>query len=111
MLQLHDEKVPLRTDSAGYVYIGDTRVTIDCVVEMFDAGASAEQIADEYNVELSDVYMVVAYYLRHEKEIKSHLEELERKSEVARREFDAKFPNHLRDKLLRARRAREAGGD
>ncbi len=111
MLQLHDEKVPLTTDSAGYVFVGGTRVTIDCVVEMFDAGASAEQIADEYDVELSDVYTVVGYYLRHEKEVKSHLQELKRRSEVARRQFDAKFPNHLRDKLLRAKRARESGGD
>lgn len=107
MLQVHDEKGHLRVESAGYVFIGDTRVTIDCVVEMFDAGASAEQIADEYDLELSDVYTVIGYYLCHESEVKSHLEELNRRSEVAARKFEDEFPNHLREKLLRAKAERE----
>jgi len=107
MLRVHDEKAPLRTDSAGYVFIGDTRVTIDCVVEMFEAGASAEQIADEYDLELSDVYMVVGYYLRHVPEVKSYLESLDRRSDTARQKFETAFPNHLREKLLRARAERE----
>lgn len=110
MLKVHDEKVPL-TDKDGELLVRDTRVSLRCIVEMFDAGSSAEEIADEYDLDLPDVYSVVGYYLRHQKEVQSHLTELEQESEFARKELDAKFPSALREKLERAKKERDAGDD
>ena len=112
MLQLHDEKIPLR-EADGIVYVGDTRVTIDCVVEMFDHGASPEEIAEEYDtLALADVYAVLTYYLRNREAVRAFLANQAAESEEARRSTDAAFPNHLRQKLLLTKRDKGVrGGD
>jgi uncharacterized protein (DUF433 family) len=111
MLEVRDEKIPLR-ENEGIVFIGDGRVTLDCVVEMFDHGASPEEIAEEYDsLALADVYAVIAYYLRNRDEVNAYLEHRAEESEEARRILDRGFPNHLREKLLRAKRDRESRGD
>jgi hypothetical protein len=85
---------------------------LDCLVEMFDQGASPEEIAEEYDsVALPDVYAVLTYYLRHQDEVKAYLARQATASEAARQTLDAAFPTRLRDKLLRAKRKREAGGE
>jgi len=62
MLQVSDEKIPLRHDKSGNVFVGETRVMLDCLVEMFDLGASPEEIAAEYDsVALPDVYAVLRH--------------------------------------------------
>jgi uncharacterized protein (DUF433 family) len=111
MLQVQDEKIPLTADKNGVLHIGQTRVTLDCIVGMFEAGASAEEIADEYDsVTLDQVYGVIFYYLRHQGEVKAHLAREEKESEEACERFEARFPNHLREKLLRAKQARDSSG-
>jgi len=67
MLQVNDEKIPLVPDRNGVLHIAGTRVTLDGVVGMYEAGASPEQIADEYDgLTLGQIYGVIFYYLRHE---------------------------------------------
>ncbi len=110
MLQVHDEKIPLIPDKNGVLHIAGTRVTLDCVVGMFDAGASAEQIADEYeSLTLDQVYGVIFYYLRHQDQVKAHLAKEDKESEESRQRFEASFPNQLREKLIRKKRSKEPG--
>jgi uncharacterized protein (DUF433 family) len=105
MLRVDNEKIPLSADENGLLRVAGTRVTLDCVVEMFDQGASPEEIAHEYDsLKLDDVYAVITYYLRHGDEVRAYLKGQQKESEAARREFDARFPDHLREKLLRAKR-------
>ena len=112
MLQVENEKIPLSADRNGVLHVSGTRVTLDCVVEMFDEGASPEEIAHEYDsLKLDDVYAVITYYLRHADEVKAYLKDQHDTSEAARCESDSRFPDQLREKLLRAKRGREAGGD
>ena len=60
------ERVPIHTDADGVVRVAGTRVTLDTIVAAFDAGATAEEIAQQYpSVGLADVYSVITYYLRH----------------------------------------------
>jgi uncharacterized protein (DUF433 family) len=111
VLQVTDEKIPLSQDQGGNVYVTGTRVTLDCLVETFDHGASPEEMAEEYSsLALPDVYAVLTYYLRHQHEVKAHIARQVTASEEARRAHDAAFPARLREKLLRARQEREAGG-
>ena len=39
------EPVPIHTDADGIVRVAGTRVTLDTIVAAFDAGATAEEIA------------------------------------------------------------------
>lgn len=64
------ERVPIHTDPEGVVRVAGTRVTLDTIVEAFEAGATAEEIAQQYSsVPLVDVYSVITYYLRHKPEV------------------------------------------
>ena len=68
-------------------------MTIDCVVEMFDHGASPEEIAEQYgSVTLPDIYEVLTYYLRNRETVRAHISKQAAESEKARVEADASFP-------------------
>ena len=100
------EHVPIRTDSDGVVRVGDTRVTLDSLVAAFDAGATAEEIVQQYpSVALADVYSVIAYYLRHPAPVRAYLVERERQAAQVRGENERRFdPSGVRDRLLARRR-------
>ncbi len=44
--------------------VAGTRVTLETVVAAFCHGATAEQIAHDYPLELADIYAVITFYLR-----------------------------------------------
>ena len=48
------ERVPIHTDADGVVRVAGTRVTLDTIVAAFDAGAAAEEIAEQAAQALSD---------------------------------------------------------
>ena len=100
MLQIPDQKVPLSPDSNGVLFVTGTRVSLHSVVGMFDDGASAEEIAHEYDsLELSDVYAVLTYYLRNRDAVRSKLAHEEAESEEAARRYEQSFPKDLRARL------------
>ena len=64
------EEIPLAKDSHGVYRVGGTRVTLDLVVRAFNRGATAEEIVQKFpSLELSDVYRVIGYYLKHRTEL------------------------------------------
>ncbi len=49
-------------------------MTLDTVVGAFNDGATAEEITSQYpSLSLADSYAVIAYYLRHRKEIDDYI--------------------------------------
>ena len=49
-------------------------ILLDVIVTAFRAGATAEEIAQNFpTVALADVYQVIAYYLTHAAEVDSYL--------------------------------------
>jgi len=51
---------PLVADDDGVIRISGTRVQLETIVLAFDAGATAEEITQQYtSVELADVYAVI----------------------------------------------------
>jgi len=108
MLQVPDQKVPLTPDREGVLYVKGTGVSLHSVVGMFEEGASAEEIAHEYDsLELPDVYAVIAYYLNNMDAVKTKLAEEERRSEERCADYEKRFPNQLREKLLNPDAARD----
>ncbi len=73
LLVVHPEPVPLAADGEGIIRVGGSRVTLDAVISTFRAGATAEEIAQQYpSLPLADVYSVLTYYLRHRDEVDSY---------------------------------------
>jgi uncharacterized protein (DUF433 family) len=61
---------PLTTGPDGVVRVVGTRVPLETIVTAFDAGATAEEIAQQYaSVDLASVYAVISYVLNHRREV------------------------------------------
>jgi uncharacterized protein (DUF433 family) len=108
LMELHapPERVPIETDADGVIRVGGTRVTLDALVTAFEAGATAEEIAQQYpSVSLADIYSVIAYYLRHQSEVRTYLVERQRQASHVREENERRFdPAGIGDRLLARRR-------
>jgi uncharacterized protein (DUF433 family) len=100
------ERVPIHTDADGVVRVAGTRVTLDTVVAAFDAGATAEEIAEQYSsISLADVYSVITYYLRHKTEVSAYLHRRQEQAAAVREEVERRFPpSGIRERLITRRR-------
>ncbi|MGH2387907.1 MAG: DUF433 domain-containing protein [Chloroflexota bacterium] len=98
--------IPLASDADGVLRVGGTRVTLDTLVAVFMAGATAEEIVQRYpSLDLGDVYAVIGYYLHHRPEIEAYLGRRREQASAARCRQEAHFDQTgLRERLL-ARRA------
>jgi uncharacterized protein (DUF433 family) len=68
-------ELPLRLDGQGTIRVGQSRVTLDTVVEAYRRGTSPEVIARQFPaVTLAEVYGTIAYYLQHQPEMDAYLQ-------------------------------------
>lgn len=87
---IQTEAPPIRQDDTGTLRVGDSRVLLDLVIEEFQDGATPESIVQQYpTLALSDVYAVIAYYLRHRGEIDAYLEQREVLARQVRQRIEA----------------------
>ncbi|MDZ7697230.1 MAG: DUF433 domain-containing protein [Deltaproteobacteria bacterium] len=101
-LALRKEPVPIETDINGTMRISGSRVTLDSVVAAFNAGATAEEIAFQYpTLKLPDIYAVITYYLRQQKDVDAYLLERRKLSKRNRQHNQARFGMiGVRERLL-----------
>lgn len=107
-LPLEAEPLPLQTDRDGTIRVGQTRVPLETVVDAFNEGAAAEEIAYRYpTLDLSDIYATITYYLRHRDAVDEYLQEQEQRGQELRRKIEASQPDRrgLRERLLARRGA------
>lgn len=106
MQALQPIPAPLRLTDHGVLLIGGTRVTLDSVVSRFDAGATPEEIVQQFpSLGLAEVYAVVAYVLSNRAEVDEYLEKRARIAESVRAEVERRWPAAgLRERLLARRR-------
>jgi len=106
-LVIEPERIPLTPNTDGVVLVTGTRVSLDLIVAAFDAGATAEEIAQRYpTVALADVYAVITYYLRHRGEVVAYLDRRGEERERVRAENERRLdPQGIRDRLLARRQA------
>lgn len=105
LLVLTADPIPLVTEKNGVVRISQTRVTLDTVVTAFLEGSSPEAIKDQYpSLQLSDIYSVIGYYLRHQAEVDAYLLVRQQFASEVREEAERRFnPIGVRDRLLARR--------
>jgi uncharacterized protein (DUF433 family) len=99
------EPAPLETDAYGVVRVAKTRITLDTVVTAFLEGCTPEEIGEQYpSLQLSDIYLVIGYYLRHRDEVQAYLAERQHQANVIRQEIEQRFnPVGIRERLLARR--------
>ncbi len=96
------ETIPLDTDTDGVIRVSNTRVTLDTIIQAFDDGATAEEIAQQYpSIPLADIYSVIGYYLRHGDEVEEYLLQRREQAEQVRQLNETRFdPLGVRARLL-----------
>jgi len=75
-------------------------------VGAFDDGATPEIIVQRYpTLTLADTYAVIAYYLRHQKDIRDYLAERESQADAVRQRIENSQPDltGMRQRLLARR--------
>jgi uncharacterized protein (DUF433 family) len=102
------EPVPLEKNADGVIRVGGTRVTLDTIVTVFEAGATPEEIVQRYpSLYMADVYVAIGYYLRHRSEVEEYLRDRHEQAEEVRRLNEARFNQQgIRERLL-ARAAKQ----
>jgi uncharacterized protein (DUF433 family) len=98
--------VPLRIDDHGTIRVGHTRVMLDTIITAYQRGDTPDDIHRSFpTVPLADIHAVISYYLAHQEDIDTYIREGEEKAEIARQEFEEKFPPNqaLRDRLQRVK--------
>ena len=99
---------PLREDASGALRVGDSRVLLELVIRAYQDSATPETIVQRYStLSLSDVYAVIAYYLRHGDEVETYLAQRERKAEEIQRRIESQQSDmsEIRARLLARRQA------
>ena len=94
---------PLREDSTGAIRVGQPNVLLELVIRAFDDGTTPETIVQRYStLALSDMYAVIAYYLRHRSQIDDYLAQRERTAEEVRQRSEVQHGDlsEIRDRLL-----------
>lgn len=96
------EPVPLARDFAGRLMVTGTRAPMDTLVTAFKRGDSPETIHECYDtVPLADVYLVLAYYLRHKTEVEVYLTGQEQRGAEIQARIEARNPPEgIRARLL-----------
>ena len=104
------EVAPLQANEDGVILVGETRVTLDTVVAVFNQGAAAEEIAHRYpSLNLADIYATIAFYLNHQSQVEAYLLQRQQRSQETREMNQARFdPQGLRNRLLARRTEQEA---
>lgn len=103
-LPIAPQPVPLIVNADGVVLITGTRVPLDSIVFEFRNGATAEAIAEQFSLELADIYSVISYYLRHQSTVENYLQQRYILAQKVRETNEQRFPSYgLRDRLLARR--------
>ncbi|MBX9677315.1 MAG: DUF433 domain-containing protein [Gemmataceae bacterium] len=83
------------------VRIGQTRITLDLIVEKYRNGMTPEDMVRAYIVlQLADVYAVIAHYLRHQDEVATYLDQRHAEAKRLREQIESQTPPLTRDELV-----------
>jgi uncharacterized protein (DUF433 family) len=84
------DPVPLRIEDDGTIRVGTSRLTLDVLVEDYEAGTSPQDIVHAFDtLELADVHAALAYYLRHRDEVAAYLRQRDAEAEEVERKLKA----------------------
>ena len=102
------DTISLSKDAQGVYRVGSSRVTLDLIVRAFNRGATAEEIAQDFpSLQLSDIYQVIGYYLKHGSELAEYFDRRAREEqEVFEAHEEEWSPRGLRERLLARRKTR-----
>lgn len=104
------EAPPLRVDEGGIIRVGNSRVSLDLIVEQYHNGMAPEDLVRAYDtLTLVDVHAAIAYYLGHRDEVDAYMAARQEAAKRLRETIEAARPGFSPEELLARRKAREQG--
>lgn len=92
---------PLRVDEGGAVRVGNSRISLDVVVEQYENGMTPEEMVRAYDsLSLAEVYAVIAYYCRYRNEVRAYLTQREEEARALQAKIESEHPHVSREELL-----------
>ena len=111
-LSIKDQPIPITPGEDGIARVADTRVRLEAVLEAYHEGAAAEEISLRYTtVELSDVYLVIGYYLKHRYEVDQYVKSRQSQEQRVREQALAEYAASGGRSRLRPAGVQRAGFD
>jgi uncharacterized protein (DUF433 family) len=108
LLPLHADRPPLRVDEQGAVRVGESRISLNLIVDQYENGMTPEDMVRAYDtLVLADVHAVIAYYLRHRDLVRAYMKRREEVADALRTKIEAERPRISREDLLARRSAAE----
>lgn len=110
MLALETKPLPLSIGPDHVIRVSGTRVPLETIVAAFDAGATAEEIVQQYpSVELADAYAVISWVLENRTSVDEYVRQRRDAAKALREEIERRDPAAgIRARLL-ARRPSTSG--
>jgi len=96
---------PLFREADGTIRVSGTRVSLETLVTAFDAGATAEEIVQQYpSLELSATYAVISYVLDHRVDVDAYVAKRREDARTVQGQVEAHSPPRgIRARLLARR--------
>jgi uncharacterized protein (DUF433 family) len=93
---------PLVAAADGAIRVAGSRVSLETLVGAFDAGATAEEIVQQYpSLSLGSAYGAIAYVLENRATVDAYVAERQRNASALQADVEAKAPPEgLRARLL-----------
>ncbi len=83
------DPAPLRIDDTGAIRVGQSRVTLDVLLQYWRGGMRPEEISRGLDtLTLADVYGALAFYCRHQIEMDNYLRLREEEAEALRQQIE-----------------------
>lgn len=81
--------VPIEKDKYGVFRMKGSRVTLSSVITSFKDGSTAEEIVQQFStLSLSDIYLVIGFYLSNRQQVERHLKEQHVKADKTRQKIE-----------------------
>ncbi len=97
---------PLHQDQFGVVRVAETRLTLNTLLAVYNRCATVEDLHESSPfADLADLHAVIAYYLRHRKQVDEYLKANKQTAELRRRAAEPDVPPELKARLLESRKS------
>ena len=106
--QYKAEMPPLRTEPDGAIFVAQSRIPLETIIDAFNAGSSPEEIVEDFSaLSLADTHAVISHYLGHKQAVDRYIQRRNKEAATTQKQIQTRFSsNALRDNIIERARSR-----
>lgn len=100
---------PLRVHPGGVIRIGESRISLDLIVEQYENGMSPEDMVRAYeSLDIAQVYAALAFYLQNKEALRAYFRQREAEAGELRLKIESERPRMPQRELTSQSSAKES---